>query len=203
MFETLPDDTMNLNNRIYKLIMKYLYLIPIFLFLIISAAKADDMSNYCLDNMTLITNFTYDGGIHYVTEPCSFGCNSLLNECNKSPYAISSNNFFDVLIIIFFLGNLGVLFLKIYNLSQLCQGYSKFLIFVTMIFSLISWFIMMTYLSFKPSLDTSLWMTFTNLITSINFFLMMMEILIIGVQYILSKRTKAREPLILNRPRRP
>jgi hypothetical protein len=149
------------------------------------------------------TNITQNGIDNFMTFPCPFGCNPNTNECNDSPYAISSNNFFDVLIIIFFLGNLGILFLKIYNLSQLCQGYSKYLIFVTMIFSLISWFIMMTYLSFKPSLDTSLWMTFTNLITSINFFLMMMEILIIGVQYILSKRTKAREPLILTRPRRP
>ena len=192
-----------MNRKKNILIMKHLCFVLSFLFLATSVLAADESVWSCLDNSTMWTNITQNGVDNVITFPCPFGCNSLLNKCNDSPYAISSNNFFDVLIIIFFLGNLIVLFLKIYNLSQLCQGYSKYLIFVTMIFSLISWFIMITYLSFKPSMDTSLWMAFTNLITSINFFLMMMEILIIGVQYILSKRTKAREPLILTRPRRP
>ena len=181
---------------------KYIFISLTFIIFIISLCNVNSVENsFCLDNNTLITNITInittDGNVSTrvldIMIPCPFGCNPSLGKCNQSPYLMNSSPIFDALAIIFFLGNLGVMFLKTYNVTKIGKGYEKIFIFITMIFSFMSWLIMIAYFSFRPGLDTSFWQQTTSLIMYVNFFLMILEVIVIWTTSILEKRPKVRE----------
>lgn len=156
----------------------------------------DDLNSYCVNNSTLRTDINVSGDIIPIQKYCAFGCNSVQNKCNDNPYSMKSTTVFDVMAIIFFLGNLVVMFAKIYNITKLSKGYDRIFIFVTMIFSFLSWLIMLVYLSLSPGIDITFWMQITTFVMLINFFMMILEIIILWASSIAEKRPKTRDRLL-------
>jgi len=163
----------------------------------------------CTDSRNLQVNTTLsidvDGTVKTViiskSVYCQFGCNSVKNECVSDPYASSSNNFTDVLALIFFLGNIAIMFAKMYNLAKLGEAYDRVWIFILMIFSFLSWLIMLVFLSFRPGLDTVFYFQLTSYIMLINFFLMILEVLMLWTTLFTKKETQG--PLLRKPGSRP
>jgi len=182
-------------NGLKKNNVKLLIVFAVFL-LSLHTVLAEDVNSYCMDNSTLATNMTISGDLIPITKYCAFGCNEIQHRCNDNPYLIKSTTLFDVMAIIFFLGNLIVMFAKIYNITKLSKGYDRIFIFVTMIFSFLSWLIMIVYLSLNPGLDIIFWMQITTFVMLINFFMMVLEIIILWASSVVAKKPKTRERLL-------
>jgi len=175
---------------------KIIIVFLMFLLFLSTVFAEEDVNSYCLNNSTLATNITVYGEVIPTTKYCAFGCNELQHKCNDNPYLMKSTTLFDVLAIIFFLGNLVVMFAKIYNIAKLTKGYDRIFIFVTMIFSFLSWLIMLVYLSLNPGLDISFWLQLTSFVMLINFFMMVIEIIILWASSIAEKKPKTKGRLL-------
>lgn len=135
------------------------------------------LADTCLDSQNITTFVTIGSTVQPYTYPCAYGCNQFQNVCNtSSPYSIV---LIPIIALLFFLGNIFVMFLKIYNVSTLMKAYEKIGVFLTIMFSFLSWLIVLTYALFQPTLESAFYLQITNIILLVNIFLTVLECLML------------------------
>jgi len=178
--------------------MRPITILPFFFvaILLVSSLAFAQSQYFCTDNVTLnrTIDITISGTRTVISEliNCPYGCNSVQSMCIPSPYPSETTPFIDELALTFFLGNIAIMLAKIYNVSKLGKGYDRVWIFLLMIFSFFSWLIMLVYLQFTTTLDKVFYFQLTSIIMAVNFFLMILEVLLLWTR-VLEKKPSPRE----------
>lgn len=79
-----------------------LYAVSLIFFVFVALPMPAMAESYCMDNQTLMTNMTYDGVIHNVTESCMSGCDNTTYTC--IPSQPEQNTIIFVVIVVIIIG---------------------------------------------------------------------------------------------------